>query len=169
MKKDDTRFVLRMSTLRATLKESRNSLQTRPVRLEIKTRADRTSAAHDTLTHSKLEDSCTPHSDTTPRYTRTLLPDTHCIQPKLHAHFTLGHTLPYSRTVLSDTPELRIHAPIPCAPTLHYFTVRAPDSYSLKDEHTTNSWSVLHIRVVFLLLLQLFFFFLTNYCSHPEV
>ena len=54
-------------------------------------------------------------------------------------------------------------------PTLHYFTVRAPDSFSLKDEHATNLWSVLRIHAVFLLLLQLIFFFLTNYYSHPEV
>ena len=55
-----------------------------------------------------------------------------------------------------------------CALTLHYLTVRAPDSCSLKDEHASNSWSELQIRVVFLLMLQLFFF-LTNHCSHPEV
>ena len=68
-----------------------------------------------------------------------------------------------------DTHKLRIRAPVPCTPTLHYFTVRAPDSFSLKDEHATNSWSVLRIHAVFLLLLQLIFFFLTNYYSHPEV
>ena len=133
--------------------------------------------ALDTRTHSALEDPCTPHSDTTLRYTRTLLPDTHCEDPRtlhsdtqapLYPDTTLGYTLPYTRTVLSDTPELRIRAPVPCAPTLHHFTVRAPDSCSLKDEHTSNSWSVLRIRVVFLLMLQLFFF-LTNHCSHPEV
>ena len=78
------------------------------------------------------------------------------------------HTLPYTRTVLSDTPELRIRAPVPCTPTLHYFTVRAPDSCSLKDEPTTNSWSGLRIRV-YPLLLPLFFFFLMNYYSPPEV
>ena len=57
---------------------------------------------------------------------------------------------------------------VPCVLTLHYLTVRAPDSCSLKDEHASNSWSELRIRVVFLLMLQLFFF-LTNHCSYPEV
>ena len=60
---------------------------------------------------------------------------------RIRAHYTRTLELHYTRTPLPDTPELRIHAPVPCAPRLHYFTVRAPDSCSLKDEHATNSWS----------------------------
>ena len=106
-----------------------------------------------------------PHSDTIPRYTQTLLPETSCENPRtlhsdtrapLHSDTTSGYTrAPDSYTC-------------PCAPRLHYFMVRALDSCSLKDEPTTNSWSGLRIRV-FLLLLPLFFFFLSLYCSHPEV
>ena len=109
-------------------------------------------SVHPTLGHHTVL-----HLDATPGY--TLLGS---------AHTTLGHTLRYTRTPLSDTPELRIRALVPCALTLHYLTVRAPDSCSLKDEHASNSLSELRIRVVFLLMLQLFFF-LTNHCSHPEV
>ena len=115
-----------MSTLRATLKESRTQPQTHLVRLKIKIRADRTSAAHDTWTHSALEDSCTPHSDTTPRYTRTLLPDTHCEDP---------------RTLHSDT-----QAPLHPDTTLGY--TRAPDSCVCPvRQHSTTSRSVFQTRV----------------------
>ena len=108
------------------------------------------------------ENLCSRHSDT--------------LRARRSVHPTLGHhtalhsdtTLRYTRTPLSDTPELRIRVPVPCVLTLHYLTVRAPDSCSLKDEHASNSWSELRIRVVFLLMLQLFLF-LTNHCSHPEV
>ena len=121
--------------------------------------------ALDTRTHSAFEDSCThtrtPHHATLGHYFR--------IHPaRIRAHYTRKLELHYTRTPLPDTPELRIRAPVPCAPRLHYFTVRAPDSCSLKDEPAINLWSGLRIRV-FLLLLPLLFFFLTNYYSPPEV
>ena len=107
--------------------------------------------------------------------------DTRTPRARRSVHPTLGHhfrihsaricrilELHHTRTPLPDTPELRISTPVPCAPRLHYFTVRAPDSCSLKDEPTTNSWSGLRIRV-FLLLLPLFFFFTNHNCSHPEI
>ena len=87
---------------------------------------------------------------------------------RIRAHYTRTLELHHTRTPLPDTLELRIRTPVLCAPRLHYFTVRAPDSCSLKDEHATNSWPELRIRA-FLLLLPPFFFFLTNYYSHPEV
>ena len=122
--------------------------------------------ALDTRTHTprskiRAPHTRTPHHATLGHYFR--------IHPaRIRAHYTRTLELHYTRTPLPDTPELRIRAPVPCAPRLHYFTVRAPDSCSLKDEHATNPWSGLRIRV-FLLLLPLFFFFLTNYYSHPEV
>ena len=94
--------------------------------------------ALDTRTHSALEDPCThtrtPHHDTLGHYFR--------IHPaRIRAHYTRTLELHHTRTPLPDTLELRIRTPVPCAPRLHYFTVRAPDSCSLKDEHATNSWS----------------------------
>ena len=121
--------------------------------LEIKIRADRrsllTTLRHTPCLKIRALHTRIPHCATLVRYSRIHT-------ARIRAHHTQIHI------------ELRIRVPIPCMLTLHYLTVRALDSCSLKDEHASNSWSELRIRVVFLLMLQLFFF-LTNHCSHPEV
>ena len=121
--------------------------------LEIKIRADRrsllTTLGHTPRSKIRALHTRTPHCATLGRYSRIYT-------ARIRAHHTRIHT------------ELRIRVPIPCVLTLHYLTVRAPDSCSLKDEHASNSWSELRIRVVFLLILQLFFFLMNHY-SHSEV
>ena len=92
--------------------------------------------ALDTRTHTprskiRAPHTRTPHHATLGHYFRIH-------SARIRAHYTWTLELHYTRTPLPDTPELRIRAPVPCAPKLHYFTVCAPDSCSLKDEHATN-------------------------------
>ena len=154
-----------MSTLRHSEEVTYTILQTRPVRLEI----------------------CCPRSSDTFR-TRRSVHLTLGHHASLHSDTTSGYTLGHRAPLHSDTTSgytLGHWAPDPCVCPLGANTslcsdtqlrylrtlklrIRALDSCSLKDEHSSNSWSELRIRV-FLLLLPLFFFLLTSYYSHLEV
>ena len=136
MKTEGIRFGLRMSTLRHSEEVTYTILQTRPVRLEI----------------------CCPRSSDTFR-TRRSVHLTLGHHASLHSDTTSGYTLGHRAPLHSDTTSgytLGHRAPDPCVCPLGANTslcsdtqlrylrtlklrIRALDSCSLKDEHSSNS------------------------------